>query len=84
MDERSELPMVDRHACGGQGLGVLGALVAQRVEATRQHQGRGKPREVVGKQRRDARIGVVDRSASEIVRAEPVHVLLGEEEPVGE
>ena len=60
--QRTELAVVDRHACRAHGVRVLPAFVAKRVEPGRQHQRRRQSGQVVGQQRRYPWVGRVDRA----------------------
>ncbi len=72
VDQRIEFVVDGLHPGRGQAIGIGLALVAQRIEARRVDQRRRQAREVVGLERRGARIADVGL-AVEIVAAEPFH-----------
>ena len=84
MDQPGEAAQRGRHPGGAQRLRVVLALVTERVEAARDDVGRREPREVLGQDRRHSRVGGLRVHASDVVLAEPVHLGLREEEPLGE
>ena len=73
----------DRHAGLTQPVGERVALVALRVEPGRRHVRRRQPPQVLGEQDGDAWV-VPHLDVGAVVVDEPRHVVVGEEEPVGE
>jgi hypothetical protein len=83
VDEVVVLALHHRHPGVPQPVGERVALVAQRVEAGGRDVGGRQAAQVIGQQHRDARVVPLPQVRAVVVE-EPGHVVVGEEEAVGE
>ena len=84
VDQARKTAQRDRGTGRAQRLGVLLAFVAQRIEGRGHDVGRSEPRQVIGEQRRGPWIACTRSFGPQIVRLEPVHLRVGEQEALAE